>query len=148
MKNAKTAIAFQAAASMFEAIGNYKDAVALAQECRDKEEALRNEAILAKARAKMTGEIISNYEEAIELLESTCGWKNANDLIELCRQKITSLRTAREAEILKHARQKELDKQNAVYSRKILRWWRLAEAIIAVIAASTSMVFYKQGVVE
>lgn len=58
----------------------------------------RKDAILAEGKAKMSGEVISNYESAIKLFESISGWKDADEKIYACQKKIEEIK-AKEAEI-------------------------------------------------
>ena len=96
MLAAKTECEYTSAASIFESIFDYKDSDLLAKECREKAEVARKDDILAEGKAKMTGEIISNYESAIKLFESILGWKDADELTEKCKEKIDEIKANEE----------------------------------------------------
>lgn len=67
MSGAKTEDDYESAACLFETVGEYRDSSVLAQECFEKAEIARKDAIHAEGKAKMTGESITNYVSAIEL---------------------------------------------------------------------------------
>ena len=88
MSAANTESAYKEAAHLFESIDEYQDSAALAQACYEKAEVARMDAILAEGKAKMTGEIISNYETSIKLFETISGWKDADEQAAICKKKI------------------------------------------------------------
>ncbi|MEY8381833.1 DUF6273 domain-containing protein [Christensenellaceae bacterium 44-20] len=108
MSAARTEREYKEAARLFELISDYEDSAALAEGCRDKAEAARKDAILAEARLKATGEAISHYESAIKLLESISGWKDADEQICVCKEKIEEIKAKAEAERMERRRQAEL----------------------------------------
>lgn len=92
MHYAKTEDQYRKAAVFFESVKDYKDSAELAKECREKAETARKDAILAEGKAKMTGEKISNYEEAISLFESVPGWEDADEQVYVCKRKIEEIK--------------------------------------------------------
>lgn len=96
---------FKSAESLFESISYYKDSAELANACHDKAEAGRKDNILDKARVKMNGATISDYEEAIELLKNIPGWKDTDEQIIICKQKIKEIQVDNEL-------QEQKDKQD------------------------------------
>ncbi len=116
MSAARTEREYKEAARLFELISDYEDSVALAEDCRDKAEAARKDAILAEARLKATGEAISHYEFAIKLLESVSGWKDADEQICICKEKIEEIKAKAEAERMERRRQAE--EEERIYKRK------------------------------
>ena len=113
MSVANTESAYKEAAHLFESIDEYQDSAALAQSCYEKAEVARKDAILAEGKAKMTGEIISNYESAIELFESISGWKDADEKIYACQKKIEEIKAKAEAERLEKERKAEIERKEA-----------------------------------
>lgn len=79
------------AARIFESISEYKDSDRLAKESYEKAGELKKDSILAKGKAKMSGDVIANYEAAIKLFESISGWKNTDEEIYICQKKIEEL---------------------------------------------------------
>ena len=110
MENAKTAEKIKEAARSFEAISGYKDSAALARECFTKAKAMKKDEVLAEAKSKMTGDDISNYESAISILGTIPGWKDADESIVFCKEKIQELKAKREAEKQERKRQAEADR--------------------------------------
>ena len=103
MSEANTESDYKEAAHLFESIDEYQDSAVLVQSCYEKAEIARKDAILSKGKSKMSGEVISNYEAAIKLLESISGWKDADEKIYTCQKKIEEIKAkakekAKEAE--------------------------------------------------
>ena len=105
--------AFLEAAHLFETISDYRDSATLANECYEKAENARKDAILAKGRSKMTGEDVSYYESAIELFASISGWKDADENIYSCHKKIEKIKAKEEADRLERELQAELARKEA-----------------------------------
>lgn len=110
MSSANTEKAYKSAAQLFESIPEYQDATTLADECFEKAEVIRKDTILAEGKAKMTGEVILNYETAIELFESVSGWKDADEEIYACQNKIKEIKAKEEAERLERERKAEAER--------------------------------------
>ena len=91
MRLATSEAEYKKAADIFATIHNYRDASALVQECLDKAENARKDAILSDATSKMVGSVLSNYEVALRLLESIPGWNDADTKVSVCRDKIEEL---------------------------------------------------------
>ena len=113
MSVANTESAYKEAAHLFESVSEYHDSAALAQSCYEKAEVARKDAILAEGNAKMTGEIISNYESAIKLFESISGWKDADEKVYSCQKKIEEIKAKEEAKRLEKERQAEIARKEA-----------------------------------
>lgn len=113
MSAANTESAYKEAAALFESISEYQDSAVLAQSCYENAEIARKDAILAEGRAKMTGEVISNYEAAIKLFESISGWKDADEKMYACQKKIEEIKAKNEAKRLEKERQAEIARKEA-----------------------------------
>ncbi len=100
MSAANTENAYKEAAQLFEVISGYLDSAVLANDCYEKAEITRKDAILADGNAKMTGEAVSNYEVAIKLFESISGWKDADEKICVCQRRIEEIKAKEEADRL------------------------------------------------
>lgn len=87
--------AYKEAAYLFESISEYKDSSILAQNCYDKAEIARKDAILIAGKTRMSRHYIANYEVAIELFESISGWKDADEQIVICKQRIEEIEADR-----------------------------------------------------
>ena len=121
MSAANTESAYKEAAVLFESISEHQDSSSLADECYKKAEVARKDAILSEGKAKMTGEIISNYESAIKLFESISGWKDADEKIYACQKKIEEIKAKEEAERLEKERQAEIARKKAERIAKRIR---------------------------
>lgn len=113
MSAANTESAYKEAAHLFESIDEYQDSAVLAQSCYEKAEIARKDTILSEGKSKMSGEIISNYETAIKLLESISGWKDADEQVIACQRKIEEIKAKEEAERLEKERQAEIARKEA-----------------------------------
>ena len=113
MSAANTESAYKKAAHLFETISEYQDSAVLAQSCYEKAEIARKDTILSEGKAKMTGEVISNYESAIKLLETISGWKDADERVYACQKKIEEIKAKEEAELLEKKRKAEIARKEA-----------------------------------
>ena len=117
MNSVETEADFKAAACAFQSIADFKDSKDKAKECLDKAEAARKDAILADGKEKMNVESISSYENAIKLFESVSGWKDADEQITDCKQKIEQLKIKEEEDRLEAERKAE-ERKNALSKAK------------------------------
>lgn len=108
MSAAKTESTYKEAASLFESISVHQDSATLAQTCYEKAELARKDAILSEGKAKMTGNLMSNYESAIKLFESLSGWKDADERVYVCKKKIEELKAQAETDRLEKERLAEI----------------------------------------
>lgn len=113
MSAANTESAYKEAAHLFESIDEYQDSAVLIQSCYEKAEIARKDAILSAGKSIMSGEVISNYEAAIKLLESISGWKDADEKIYTCQKKIEEIKAKAEADRLEKERQAEIARKEA-----------------------------------
>ena len=121
MSAAKTEKAYRKAARLFGSIDEYQDSAALAQACYEKAKVARKDSVLAEGKAKMSGEVISNYETAIKLLESISGWKDADEKIYTCQKKIEEIKAKAEADRLEKEHQAEIARKEAERQAEIAR---------------------------
>ena len=105
---------YTAAALLFESISEYRDAAALGEECRDKAETARKDAILAAGNAALEkAKKISDYESALERFASIPGWKNADENAALCQRKIDEIHLETERKKEQHRVAAEAAKKKA-----------------------------------
>lgn len=105
MESARTEKAFKAAALTFKSIPGFRDADNLAEQCLGKAEICRKDEIYASGKAKMDDPEASvvGYKRAIDSFQKIPGWKDADELIVVCRQKIKEI----EAKLREEARMAE-----------------------------------------
>lgn len=96
MKAANTESAYKAAADTFKSISGFQDSAALVEQCLDKAEVCRKNAIYASAHNEQIRNSIAGCETAIKLYESISGWKDADEQIIACQRKIEEIK-AKEA---------------------------------------------------
>ena len=92
MNEANSENGYKAAAEIFKTVPGFKDADSLVEKCLDKAEICRKNALYNSACSNMTGNIIRNYESAIKTFETISGWKDADEKIRICQEKIENLK--------------------------------------------------------
>ena len=107
MNAANTEAAFKTAADTFATIPGFKDADALAEQCLDKAEVCRKDAVYSTAKSKMIGEKVASYEEAIKVFQTISGWKDSDEQIYACQKKIEEIKAKEEADRLEAERKAE-----------------------------------------
>lgn len=107
MNAANTESAFKTAADTFATISGFKDADALAEQCLEKAEICRKDAVYASAKSKMAGEKAASYEEAIGIFKTISGWKDVDEQICACQKKIEEIKAKEEADRLEAERKAE-----------------------------------------
>ena len=125
MNSASTEDGFKAAAEKFESIPGFKDADEQRQQCLEKAEECRKDAIYNRAVKEMATNTIRSYETAIAKFESIRGWRDANDKIIECHDGIAELKRKQEADRI--AAEKAAKKAKKIASIAI-------PAVVAVIA--------------
>ncbi len=96
MNRAESEQAYRAVADCFKSIPGFKDADTLAEQCLDKAEVCRKDEIYSSAKSNIAENSIASCEKAIQLFRSISGWKDADEQIVLCQQKIEEIRLADE----------------------------------------------------
>ena len=107
MSAANTESAFKTAADTFATIPGFNDADALAEQCLDKAEICRKDAVYSTAKSKMIGEKVASYEEAIKVFQTVFGWKDSDEQIYACQKKIKEIKAKEEADRLEAERKAE-----------------------------------------
>lgn len=81
------------AVSIFESISTYKDADDLKKQCLAKVEYFKKMPIYNKAMLEMKANpfSIKSYKQAIDIFQQISGWKDVDEKIQLCQQKIEEL---------------------------------------------------------
>ena len=94
MKAAKSEEDYAKASDAFSKIKEYKDSEQLAEECANKADNINKTAIYNTVVALMTGNKARNYKKAIIELEKIRGFKDTDQKIEYCNQKIEQINSA------------------------------------------------------
>ena len=138
MNVAESEYSYITAAQKFQTISGFKDADALAEQCLKKAETCRKDDIYRKGKLKMSRKLTVGYEAAIKTFESIPGWKDADEQIIICRNKIEEIKVRREAERLESKRRAEerriAEEKAAKKRRKII--------IIIIIAVCVCIAFF------
>ena len=125
---------FKAAANKFESIPGFKDADEKRQQCLEKAEECRKNAIYNSAIRAMAADIISGYETAIAKFESIPGWQDAGSKIIECQNGIAALKRKQEADrIAAEKAEKEVKKIASIAIPAVV-------AVIAILLVITTIV--------
>ena len=149
MNAAKNESAYKAAAGTFRTISGFQDADALVEQCLDKAEVCRKDAIYASAMSKIQSgaslynsqkykESVGYYEEAIKIFGTISGWKDADEHIYACRKKIEEIKAKEEADRLERehqAEQRRIAAEKAAKKRK-----KIAAIVTPIIVACIAFV--------
>ena len=133
MNTANTESAYKAAADSFRLISGFQDSDELAEQCLDKAEVCRKNAIYASARTEQIKNSIAGCESAIRLYESISGWKDADEQIYACRKKIEETKAKEEADRLERERQAE---QKRIAAEKAAKKRKKIAAIVTPIVVA------------
>ena len=100
LNTAKTENDCYLAADKFKMISGYKDADALSLQCTEKVEQIRKEAIYQQGKRPIeeNSGLIKKYEAAIAEFQKIPGYKDADELIIVCQQRIQELKAEEEQE--------------------------------------------------
>ena len=155
MSIAKTESAYKTAAQEFESISEYLDAAALAKDCYNQAEIVKKEAfekaeIVRKEQIYNKAITISrqgpgtfnpfrtnHYEEAIQLFSSISGWKDADEQILICQNKIKEAKEREKEDRLRKEQLVELTriKEEKSTKRKAVIGLIIACSVVAYIIA-------------
>ena len=128
MKSANSESSYKAAAATFKTIPGFKDADSLAEQCLERAEVCRKDAVYASAMSQMTGNAVSGYEAAIKTFSTISGWKDADEQIYVCQRKIEEIKAKEEADRLERERQAE---EKRIAAEKAAKKRKITIAIVA-----------------
>ena len=139
MRCAKRPNEHEEAANLFKSIINYKDSETLIAKCLENAETARKDIVYNNAIDLMSksGESLVrfstvSYEKAIERFQSISGWKDADEKVLLCQQKIDELKAQAEADRVERERKAEIARNEA--ERIAKRNKKIAIIVCALIA--------------
>ncbi len=121
MQTANSEYEFNQAADKFRSISGFKDSDVLEKECVLKAETSRKDFLYNFAKSQMAADKIENYRSAIETFETISDWKDSDEQIYVCKNKIEEIKAKQEVERLKAEREAEIKRiaaQKAAKKRK------------------------------
>lgn len=142
MKTANTELAYKGAAKAFKKIPGFQDADILAEQCLDKAEVCRKNAIYNSAHKEQLMNTIAGCENAIKLYESIPGWKDADEQIYACQRKIEEIKAKEEADRLESERQAKLAAKKL--KKTIVIITSILVALITFVIVLTKVIIPKQ----
>jgi len=101
--------------------------------CNEIIEENRKNSILDEAKSHMTVNEISSYESAINILETICGWKDADEQITICKKNIEKIKEQEENERLEREHKAEIARKEA--EKRAKRNKQIAITITPIICA-------------
>ena len=124
-------------AELFESISGYKNSDDLAKACIQKSEDIKKDNIYNDAGVLVASEKIESLESAIKKYEQIIDWKDSQEKILLCKQKIEEIKMQEEQERIEIERKREqirIESEKQKKKRKII-----AISIPSVIALITAI---------
>ena len=135
---AKSEEDYKKAARNFAEIPGYRDADQQQKDCLQLAENARKDAIYEHAMAAAGSHVIEDLEDAVKQLQSISRWRDADEKLAECQQKIEKLKAEAEAERLEKARKAELEKKAAEERAKKIK--KIASIAIPAIAVCIAIV--------
>lgn len=114
MSLAKNVYEYQEASRQFQKLSNYQDAADLAKKCLKLAESAKKDDIYDEAKEKMKRATVTGYSAAIPLFKKIPGWRDADELIVTCNQKIDELKAKAERTRQERARIAKRNKKIAL----------------------------------
>ncbi len=142
---ARSEESFRDAAKAFASIPGFKDADTLAEQCLEKAEVCRKDAVYSSAKLKMRGEKVVYYEEAIKVFQMISGWKDADKQIYACQKKIEEIKAKEEADRLEAARRAEKARIAAEAAKK--KAIKIAKIVTPIVAACIAFIIVLNTVI-
>lgn len=142
-KNATTKEQYQRAAAIFAKLSGYRDANMKYAECIRNAEVAEVDAIyLAAVSAASNARTIADYRKAVEMLERTRGWRDTDQRITQCIQRLEALESAA-------AERNEKAKQAAEKFKKHIGWKKVLAVmcVIAILAGVSGYLLYTRYLV-
>ena len=129
--------AYLEAAQLLETIPQYKDAAELAKTCREKAEIARKDALYVEACVLMDRSAgfhsafsTRHLDKAISLFQSLGDWKDSQENIQRCHEKIEKIKAAEEADQIAQQQRAQRQKQAEDRQKKLLSVVIIVAAII------------------
>lgn len=113
MQTANKEDTYKETAALLESIIEYKNASALRDECLEKVENCRKDAIYFSAKKLLEENKIENCEKAIQQFQTILGWKDADEQLLVAGKKLEELRYQEEQKRLEQERKAEQDRIEA-----------------------------------
>lgn len=126
-RTAKTEEEFKAAATTYGTIATYRDADALKQECLELAENACKDAIYNKEKSLFGRRSIPDIEQAINQFKTIPGWKDADEKVVECQQKIELIKREDEEKRIQDKKEKK------IRTKKIIIGSSIGAAIAAVL---------------
>ena len=92
MNNAQSEAEYLTVAERLKKFGDYADAAQLVEQCREKAEIARKDAVYHTAIAHLGEKDSTSVRQAIDLFTSISDWKDADKQIEICREKLQKIK--------------------------------------------------------
>ena len=133
MSVADTETKYLAISRTFNSISGFRDSDMLAKQCIEKAEACRKNGMYASAISKMNENTERGYEEAISIFNTVSGWRDTDDKIRICQNRINEIKIKEEKERLEKERKAEERRIAAIKAAKRRKMLAVSFAIIAAI---------------
>lgn len=139
-------------AELFEEIKDYKDSAMLAKKCRENAEIVKEQVEIARkdeiynmAKSLIEEDEIDYYEEAIAKLKTVPGWKDTDDLISRCEERIKEIKEKEENARIEQERKAE-EKRILAEQQKEKRRKKVKKITIMAISVLCAIIVLNRGI--
>ena len=107
MHKANSEAEYKAVAEKLKTIPGFHNADSLVEQCLDNAEVARKETIYKSGRHRMTLNTINSYKDAIVFFQSISDWRDSEEQINVCQEKIEEIKAKEEANRLVREREEQ-----------------------------------------
>ena len=133
MKSAASESAYQSAAAAFESIIGFQDSDVRMAECLEKAETARKAAVYTSAREKQKINSEESLKSAIDIYSSISGWRDVDEQIASCRERIEKIKAEEERRRIE--RERRAEEERIARERRVRRNKKIVAIASPVVAA-------------
>ena len=134
MKSAKSESSYKSVADTFKTIAGFKDADTLREQCLEKAEISRKDDIYSSGKASMNKNTIGGYNEAILYFNQIADWKDSNEQIYICKNKISEIEAY-------NKEQERIAKAKAIKANKTKKTVTIIGVVTVIVTAIVIVLF-------
>ena len=117
-KNLKTYVGYSDAASLFKSLGSYLDSEQMVEHCLERAEECRKNEVYRDAKEAVKKGTSAGCMTAITLFSSIPGWKDADEQVAICKERLPELKEKEQAERNERIRKEEENRKRAALEQR------------------------------
>lgn len=121
MRSAENEEDFNAAAAGFDELNNYKDAIVLKEQCLDRAEECRKDAIYVKASEQCRKGTLEDLKVAIQLFDQISGWRNSGKRVLECKTAIATIEKSKVEKERQRKKEEEAEKEKLLLRLRMMK---------------------------